>query len=88
MYVALFRRFSISLPEKLGGVDPMFGSNSVDHSFRILVFQYVGDFDVVAICNQILEDKPDLSEWTLKYKAFGRDIEYSWLARNMQVRIM
>ncbi|KAK3194365.1 hypothetical protein Dsin_025675 [Dipteronia sinensis] len=33
---------------------------------------------------KILEDKPDLSEWTLKYKAFGRDIEYSWLARNMQ----
>lgn len=36
--------------------------------------------------NQVLEDKPDLSRWSLKYKAFGRDIEYSWLARNMQVR--
>ncbi|KAA3476189.1 Polyketide cyclase/dehydrase and lipid transport superfamily protein [Gossypium australe] len=34
--------------------------------------------------NQVLEDKPDLSRWSLKYKAFGRDIEYSWLARNMQ----
>ncbi|KAB2056618.1 hypothetical protein ES319_A11G114600v1 [Gossypium barbadense] len=33
---------------------------------------------------QVLEDKPDLSRWSLKYKAFGRDIEYSWLARNMQ----
>ncbi|KAG2402496.1 uncharacterized protein HKW66_Vig0236930 [Vigna angularis] len=33
---------------------------------------------------QILPDKPDLSRWTLKYKAFGRDIEFSWLARNMQ----
>ncbi|XP_052205026.1 uncharacterized protein LOC127809893 isoform X2 [Diospyros lotus] len=33
---------------------------------------------------KILEDKPDLSRWSLKYKAFGRDIEYSWLARNMQ----
>ncbi|KAI3408627.1 Polyketide_cyc domain-containing protein [Psidium guajava] len=33
---------------------------------------------------KILEDKPDLSRWTLKYKAFGQDIEYSWLARNMQ----
>ncbi|KAH6777437.1 Polyketide cyclase/dehydrase and lipid transport superfamily protein [Perilla frutescens var. hirtella] len=33
---------------------------------------------------KILEDKPDLSRWTLKYKAFGRDIEFSWLARNMQ----
>ncbi|XP_030549513.1 uncharacterized protein LOC115754584 [Rhodamnia argentea] len=31
-----------------------------------------------------LEDKPDLSRWSLKYKAFGRDIEYSWLSRNMQ----
>lgn len=34
---------------------------------------------------QVLEDKPDLSRWSLKYKAFGRDLEYSWLARNMQV---
>ncbi|XP_062084288.1 uncharacterized protein LOC133790614 [Humulus lupulus] len=32
----------------------------------------------------ILEDKPDLSRWSLKYKAFGRDIEFSWLAKNMQ----
>ncbi|XP_070672794.1 uncharacterized protein [Malus domestica] len=32
----------------------------------------------------ILEDKPDLSRWSLKYKAFGRNIELSWLARNMQ----
>ncbi|KAI5674865.1 hypothetical protein M9H77_05815 [Catharanthus roseus] len=33
---------------------------------------------------KVLEDKPDLSRWSLKYKAFGRDIEFSWLARNMQ----
>ncbi|WRX09927.1 Coenzyme Q-binding protein COQ10 [Theobroma cacao] len=33
---------------------------------------------------KILEDKPNLSRWSLKYNAFGRDIEYSWLARNMQ----
>ncbi|XP_022757759.1 uncharacterized protein LOC111304958 isoform X2 [Durio zibethinus] len=33
---------------------------------------------------KVLEDKPDLSRWSLKYKAFGRDLEYSWLARNMQ----
>lgn len=33
---------------------------------------------------KILEDKPDLSRWSLKYNAFGQDIEYSWLARNMQ----
>ncbi|BBG98571.1 Polyketide cyclase/dehydrase and lipid transport superfamily protein [Prunus dulcis] len=35
----------------------------------------------------ILEDKPDLSRWSLKYKAFGRDIEFSWLARNMQLTV-
>lgn len=33
---------------------------------------------------KILEDEPALSRWSLKYKAFGRDIEFSWLARNMQ----
>ncbi|XP_077219309.1 uncharacterized protein LOC143853433 [Tasmannia lanceolata] len=33
---------------------------------------------------KILEDKPDLSRWSLKYEAFGRDLEFSWLARNMQ----
>ncbi|GLU07196.1 hypothetical protein SLE2022_241620 [Rubroshorea leprosula] len=33
---------------------------------------------------KILEDKPDLSRWSLKYKAFGRNIEFAWLARNMQ----
>ncbi|GAA0173678.1 hypothetical protein LIER_27244 [Lithospermum erythrorhizon] len=33
---------------------------------------------------KILVDKPDLSRWSLKYNAFGRDIEFSWLARNMQ----
>ncbi|XP_058770326.1 uncharacterized protein LOC131643967 [Vicia villosa] len=33
---------------------------------------------------KILPDKPDLSRWSLKYKAFGQNIEFSWLARNMQ----
>ncbi|KAG2693208.1 hypothetical protein I3843_08G082100 [Carya illinoinensis] len=33
---------------------------------------------------KILEDKPNISQWSLKYEAFGRDIEFSWLARNMQ----
>ncbi|KAJ8748659.1 hypothetical protein K2173_008104 [Erythroxylum novogranatense] len=33
---------------------------------------------------KVLEDKPDLSRWSLRYKAFGRDIQFSWLARNMQ----
>jgi len=36
---------------------------------------------------QILPDKPDLSQWSLKYKAFGQNIEFSWLARNMQEKI-
>ncbi|KAJ0980552.1 hypothetical protein J5N97_008807 [Dioscorea zingiberensis] len=33
---------------------------------------------------KILEDKPDLSRWSLKYEVLGRDVEFSWLARNMQ----
>ncbi|CAA6662153.1 unnamed protein product [Spirodela intermedia] len=33
---------------------------------------------------EILKDKPDLSRWTLKYEIFGRDVEFAWLARNMQ----
>ncbi|XP_021768651.1 uncharacterized protein LOC110732968 isoform X2 [Chenopodium quinoa] len=33
---------------------------------------------------KVVEDKPDQSRWTLRYKAFGRDIEFSWLARNLQ----
>jgi hypothetical protein len=34
---------------------------------------------------QVLEDKPDLSRWSLKYEVFGRNVEFSWLARNMTV---
>ncbi|XP_010456114.1 PREDICTED: uncharacterized protein LOC104737599 [Camelina sativa] len=33
---------------------------------------------------KILKDKPDLSRWTLKYKAFGQNLEYAWLAKNLQ----
>lgn len=33
---------------------------------------------------QVLKDKPDLSRWSLKYEVFGRNVEFSWLARNMQ----
>ncbi|TYH62893.1 hypothetical protein ES332_D07G151800v1 [Gossypium tomentosum] len=33
---------------------------------------------------KVLEDKPDLSRWFVKYKALGRNIEYSWLAKNME----
>ncbi|KAK3160769.1 hypothetical protein QOZ80_1BG0064190 [Eleusine coracana subsp. coracana] len=32
---------------------------------------------------KVLEDKPDLSRWSLKYEVFGRNVEFSWLARNM-----
>ncbi|GAB2254493.1 hypothetical protein Droror1_Dr00022302 [Drosera rotundifolia] len=33
---------------------------------------------------EVLKDKPEMSRWSLKYEAFGRDIEFSWLARNLQ----
>ncbi|KAK8951462.1 hypothetical protein KSP39_PZI004160 [Platanthera zijinensis] len=33
---------------------------------------------------KVLKDKPDLSRWSLKYEVFGRNVEFSWLARNMQ----
>ncbi|KAJ8503919.1 hypothetical protein OPV22_004805 [Ensete ventricosum] len=33
---------------------------------------------------KVLQDKPDLSRWALKYEVFGRDVEFSWLARNLQ----
>ncbi|KAL1206263.1 hypothetical protein V5N11_011127 [Cardamine amara subsp. amara] len=33
---------------------------------------------------KILNDKPNLSRWTLKYNAFGQNLEYSWLAKNLQ----
>ncbi|KAJ3669598.1 hypothetical protein LUZ60_011548 [Juncus effusus] len=32
----------------------------------------------------IVKDKPDLSKWSLKYEVFGRDVEFSWLARNLK----
>ena len=34
---------------------------------------------------QVSKQKPDFSKWTLRYHAFGRDFEFSWLARNMEV---
>lgn len=36
---------------------------------------------------QVLKDKSDLSRWTLKYSAFGQNLEYSWLAKNLQARV-
>ncbi|XP_022148307.1 uncharacterized protein LOC111016984 isoform X2 [Momordica charantia] len=33
---------------------------------------------------KVVEDNPSLSRWSLKYKAFGQDIEFSWLAKNLQ----
>ncbi|KAJ4820779.1 Polyketide cyclase / dehydrase and lipid transport protein [Rhynchospora pubera] len=32
----------------------------------------------------VLKDKPDLSRWSLKYTVFERDVEFSWLARNLK----
>lgn len=36
---------------------------------------------------QVSKQKPDFSKWTLRYKAFGRDFEFSWLARNLEVSV-
>ncbi|KAI4304536.1 hypothetical protein MLD38_040032 [Melastoma candidum] len=33
---------------------------------------------------KVMEDKPDLSRWCLKYNVLGIDVEYSWVAQNMQ----
>ncbi|TVU21088.1 hypothetical protein EJB05_30702, partial [Eragrostis curvula] len=32
---------------------------------------------------KILEDKPDLSRWSMKYVILGQNVEYSWLAQNL-----
>ncbi|KAG0611530.1 hypothetical protein M758_7G146700 [Ceratodon purpureus] len=32
----------------------------------------------------VSKQKPDFSKWTLRYRAFNRDFEFSWLARNME----
>lgn len=32
----------------------------------------------------VSKQKPDFSKWTLRYRAFNRDFEFSWLARNMK----
>jgi hypothetical protein len=34
-------------------------------------------------CSQVQADDPRMSRWTLSYTAFGRDWEFSWLARNL-----
>lgn len=34
---------------------------------------------------QVLDDKPNMSKWTLRYSAFGQNFEFSWLARNLKV---
>jgi uncharacterized membrane protein len=33
---------------------------------------------------KVIEETPDLSRWTLKYRAFEQDLTFSWVARNMQ----
>ncbi|KAL1544941.1 hypothetical protein AAHA92_21727 [Salvia divinorum] len=66
------------------------GIRCPDFSFTLIVKPFYSDREAIPewmpfiSSVQILEDKPDLSRWSLKYKAFGSDIEFSWLARNMQ----
>ncbi|KAH7434743.1 hypothetical protein KP509_06G032800 [Ceratopteris richardii] len=31
-----------------------------------------------------IKDRPELSEWCLKYNAFGQDFEFKWTAKNLQ----
>ncbi|CAI5504961.1 unnamed protein product [Closterium sp. Naga37s-1] len=33
--------------------------------------------------HQVLQETPEFSEWTLKYTAFGRDLEFSWLSKQL-----
>lgn len=33
---------------------------------------------------KVSKQKPEFSKWTLRYGAFGRDFEFSWLARSMK----
>ncbi|XP_024367120.1 uncharacterized protein [Physcomitrium patens] len=30
---------------------------------------------------KVLKDQPNMSKWTLRYEAFGQNLEFSWLAR-------
>ncbi|CAI7861574.1 unnamed protein product, partial [Closterium sp. NIES-53] len=32
---------------------------------------------------KVLQETPEFSEWTLKYTAFGRDLEFSWLSKQL-----
>ncbi|WMV10551.1 hypothetical protein MTR67_003936 [Solanum verrucosum] len=66
----------LSLAEESFQIHPLHSSS---HHLNFIL----RELDVRFSC-QILEDKPDLSRWSLKYQAFGQNIEYSWLARNMQ----
>jgi len=34
---------------------------------------------------QVIEGKPNLSKWTLRYSAFGQNFEFSWMARLLKV---
>lgn len=49
-------------------------------SDREKIPQWMKWIDKVTVSKQ----KPDFSKWTLRYHAFGRDFEFSWLARNMK----
>ncbi|KAL8142668.1 hypothetical protein V2J09_015700 [Rumex salicifolius] len=55
------------------------------YSDREAMPQWMPFISKVKVLYSILEDKPDLSRWFLKYKAFGQKIEFSWIARNLQI---
>ncbi|KAF3628999.1 putative protein phosphatase 2C 47-like [Capsicum annuum] len=76
-YIAGFCASSVLHPELL-----LFVISSISSSPHLLNL-ILSELDVRLSC-QMVEDKPDLSRWSLKYKAFGQDLEYSWLARHMQ----
>ncbi|KAE8696996.1 Detected protein of unknown function [Hibiscus syriacus] len=48
----------------------------------LILGEYINSDEIAS--RIVLEDKPELSRWFVKYEAFGRSIEYSWLAKNLQ----
>ncbi|KAF8394724.1 hypothetical protein HHK36_020941 [Tetracentron sinense] len=59
---------------------PFISSVKVFKAFRFVIVEVF----LVLLPDNHAGDKPDLSCWSLKYKVFGRDIELSWIAKNLQ----
>ncbi|EFH68370.1 hypothetical protein ARALYDRAFT_311357 [Arabidopsis lyrata subsp. lyrata] len=76
------RRFSVSMEVKMEVDVPV----SVAYNFYLDRESFPKWMPFISSV-EVLKDKPDLSRWSLKYNAFGQDIKYSWLARNLQARI-